>query len=100
MQRLVVLWLIARYRLSYSKSLKLDAIKQVIMTTATRLGLIEYCQTAAEDFPVVLTDIAKRVKAAAGMYFDIPLFEYPYSGSTPSSTERALRVHWVDMLTA
>ncbi len=40
-QRLVAPWFIAMYRLSYSKSLKLDGIKQVVMATATKLGLIE-----------------------------------------------------------
>jgi hypothetical protein len=76
-QRLVVPWFIAMYRLSYSKSLKLDVIKQVVMTTAPRLGLIECCKTAAAEFPVGLNDVAKRVIAAAGMYFDIPCFKSP-----------------------
>ncbi len=66
-QRLVVQWLIAMYCLTYPKSLKLDVIKQHIMAVGPLLGLLTICKAAAEDFPVVLNDVAKRCKAAAGM---------------------------------
>jgi hypothetical protein len=66
------------------------------MATATKLGLIERCQTAAEEFPIGLTDVAKRDKADAGMYFEIPW--YLCSESMPSSAERALRVHQAEPL--
>ncbi len=67
-QRLVVLWLIAMYSLTYPKSLKLDVIKQQIMAVAPLLGLLTNCKAAAEEFPVDLNDIAKKCKAAAGMF--------------------------------
>ena len=51
-QRLVVLWLIAIYCLSYPKSLKLDVIKQQTMAVAPLLGLLTNCKAAAEEFPV------------------------------------------------
>jgi hypothetical protein len=79
-QQLVVPWFIAMYRLSYAK---LDVIKQV-MATATNLGLIECVQTAVEAFPVALNDVAKRVKAAVGLYFDF--LGYPCSATSDSKT--------------
>ena len=72
-QKQVVPWFIALYGLSYSRSIKLDVVKEMVIATSDALNLLECSQTAAEDFPVGLTDIAKRVKAAAGMYFDILL---------------------------
>ncbi len=86
-QKLIVPWFIAMYGSSYAKSLKLDVIKQVVMAMATKLGLIKCChwQTAGEEFPISLTDVAKQVKAAAGMYFDIPWSKYQCSDSMPSS---------------
>ncbi len=71
-QRLVVPWLIAMYGLSYSKSLKLDVIKQLSMAVGHFLGLMDHCKTAAAEFPVGLNYVVKLVKAAAGMYTDIP----------------------------
>ncbi len=44
-----------------------------------------------------LNDVAKKVKAAAGMYFDITCFTYPYSDSMSSST---LRIQREDIQTA
>ena len=43
----------------------------MVIATSDALNLLECSQTVAKDFPVGLTDIAKKVKAAAGMYFDI-----------------------------
>jgi hypothetical protein len=70
-QRQVVPWFIAIYGLSYSKSLKLDVVKEVVIATTAQLGLLDNCQAAAEEFNVGLTDVARKVKAAAGMYFNI-----------------------------
>ena len=70
-QRLVVPWLIAMYGLTYAKSLKLDVIKQQIMAVAQLLGLLTNCKAEAEEFPVGLNDIAKKCKAAAGMFIHI-----------------------------
>ncbi len=67
-QRPVVPWLIAMCCLTYPKSLKLDVIKQQIMAVGSLLGLLPNCKAAAEEFPVGLNDVAKRVKAAAGMF--------------------------------
>jgi hypothetical protein len=39
-------------------------------SAVTKLVHIENFQTATEDSPVRLTDVAKLVKAAEGMYFD------------------------------
>ncbi len=69
MQSQNVSWFIALHRLSNSKSLKLDVVKQVVMATATKLGLIKCYQMEEEDFPVDLNDVARRVKVAAGMFF-------------------------------
>ncbi len=63
-QRLVVQWLIAMYFLTYSKSLKLDVIKQQIMAVGPLLGLLINCKAAAEDFPVGLNDVAKLRKGS------------------------------------
>jgi hypothetical protein len=71
-QKLVVLWLIATYCLRYPKTLKLEVIKQQIMAVGPLLGLLPNCQAAAEEFSVGLNDVAKRVKAAAGMFIDLP----------------------------
>ncbi len=71
-QRLVVLWLFAIYCWSYPTSLKLKLIKQQIMAIGPLLGLLPNCQAAAEEFPVDLNDVAKQVKAAAGMFIDLP----------------------------
>ncbi len=58
--------------LSYSKSIKLKVLNQVIITVGPLLGLVHNCKIAAEVFPVGLNDVAKRVKAAAGMCISIP----------------------------
>jgi hypothetical protein len=99
-QRLFVLWLIAMYCLSYSKALKLEVTKQLIMAVGPLLGLLADCKTAAEEFPVGLNNIAMRVKAAAGMYINIPCVNKQYSDSMPSSAERALRIHRINIQTA
>ncbi len=70
-QPLVVQWLIAMYCLTYAKSLKFDVIKQQIMAVMPLLGLMTNCKTVAEEFPVGLNDIAKKCKAAAGMFSHI-----------------------------
>ena len=64
---MVVLWLIAMYGMTYHKSIKLDVIKQQIMAVVPLLGLLTDCKAAAEDYPVGLNDIARRVKAGAGI---------------------------------
>jgi hypothetical protein len=94
---MVVQWLIAMYCLTYHKSIKLDGIKQQIMAVTPLLGLLTNCKAAAEEYPVGLNDIARRVKAAAGK------LSYPCSVKTqcsncaPSSAERAMRNHRIDM---
>ena len=96
-QRMVVPWLIAMYGLTYAKSIKLDVIKQQIMAVTPLLGLLTNCKEVAEEYPVGLNDIARRVKAAAGK------LSYPCSVKTqcsncaPSTTERAMRNHRIDM---
>ncbi len=75
-QRLVVPWLIAIYCLSYPKSLKLNVINQQIMAVGPLLGLLPNCKESTEEFPVGLNDVAKRVKAAAGMFIVLYWVKY------------------------
>jgi hypothetical protein len=94
---MVVPWLIAMYGLTYHKSIKLDVIKQQIMAVVPLLGLLTDCKAATEDYPVGLNDIARRVKAAAGILC-YPCYSRSNAHTDPLfSTERAMRNHRIDM---
>ena len=82
---MVVPWLIAMYGLTYAKSINLEVIKQQTMAVTPLLGLLTNCNEAAEEYPVGLNDIARRVKAAAG--------KLSYPCSVGNSRHNALTVH-------
>jgi hypothetical protein len=70
MQKFLVQWLIAMYGLSYPKRVELDVLKQMIVAICDEQHFLRCtmsAQQAADMFPFALTDVAKRVKHAAGL---------------------------------
>ena len=52
--------------------IKLDMVKEILIALSTKLGFIADSEVAAEEFPIGLTEVAKKAKSAAGIiYFDI-----------------------------
>jgi hypothetical protein len=70
LQRHVVPWLIALRGLSFAKTVKIDLIKQMVIAVLDADNLLQGNMTAEEAaaaYPVAFTDVAKKVKHAAGM---------------------------------
>jgi hypothetical protein len=68
----MVPWLIGIYGLSYAKTIKLDIIKQIIIAVCDEEHYLQCTmsvQQAADMFPLALTDVARKVRHAAGMPF-------------------------------
>ena len=66
----IVPWLVALYGLKYAKSIKLDLLKEMVIALSPTLDFVGFdVKTAAEEFPVGFTEVAKRAKGAAGMMF-------------------------------
>jgi hypothetical protein len=66
----IVPWLISNYGLNYAKTMKLDIIKQIIVAVCDEehyLRCIMSALEAADIFPLALTDVARKVRLAAGM---------------------------------
>jgi hypothetical protein len=75
LQRKLVPWFIALYGISYSKVIELYVVKEMLIAVCDSLNILEdsmSCEEAAKAYPIGFADIAKRVKAAAGMYLYIP----------------------------
>ena len=69
-QRLIVPWLVALYGLKYAKSIKLDLLKEMVIKLSPKLDFVGFdVKTAAEEFPVGFTEVAKRAKSAAGIMY-------------------------------
>ena len=73
LQKRIVPWFIAMYGLSYAKSIKLEVVKEMLIAVCDSLNIREdtssmTSEEAAKACPIGFADIAKRVKAAAGMY--------------------------------
>ena len=74
LQKQIVPWFIAMYGLSYAKSIKLEVLKEMLIAVCDSLKILEIGMTseeAAKAYPIGFADIAKNVKAAAGMYLYI-----------------------------
>ena len=74
LQKRIVPWFIAMYGLSYAKSIKLEVVKEMLIAVCDSLNILEDSMTseeAAKAYPIGFADIAKNVKAAAGMYLYI-----------------------------
>ena len=62
------------YGLSYAKSIKLEVVKEMLIAVCDSLNILEDSMTseeAAKVYPIGFADIAKKVKATAGMYLYI-----------------------------
>ena len=69
-QRLIVPWFVALYGLKYAKSMKMDMIKEMVIALGPKLDFVGFnVKTAAEEFPVGFTEVAKRAKSAAGIMY-------------------------------
>ena len=60
LQRLVVPWLVALYGMKYAKPMKLDMLKEMVIALSPSLDFVRFdVKTAAEEFPVGITDISE-----------------------------------------
>jgi hypothetical protein len=70
MQKHIVLWLIALYGLSYTKTTTNQVIRQMIIALCTEHDYLECsmsAEAAAKEYRVALNEAANKVKHAAGM---------------------------------
>ena len=69
LQKKIVPWLIALGGLSAVRSITLDHVKQMVIAILDAEHHLPYSSAAeaAVDFPVAFTDVARKVKAAAGI---------------------------------
>jgi hypothetical protein len=65
--RSIVLWCIAIYGLNYHKNVTLDAIKEMVLALCAANRWVS-CPESAKKHNIAFTDVATRVKAAAGMF--------------------------------
>jgi len=67
-QRCVVPWLISLEGMKHSKSIKLDMIKEMLLALSPTLDFVRFdVEEAKVENKVGFAEIAKRVKAAAGI---------------------------------
>ncbi len=69
MQKHIVLWLIAMYGLSYTKTTTTQVIRQMIVALCTEHDYLECsmsAEEAAQQYRVALNEAANKVKHAAG----------------------------------
>ena len=60
------------YGLSYAKSIELPLLKEMLIAIIDEnnmLGPGLSCAAQSKSYAIAFTDLAKRVKAAAGIYF-------------------------------
>ncbi len=69
LQKHIVQWLIALGGLSAIRLITLDHIKQMLSAILDSEHLLPYASAAkaAVDFPVAFSDVARKVKMAAGI---------------------------------
>ena len=68
MQRCVVPWLISLEGMKHSKSIKLEIIKEMLLALGPTLDFVRFdVEEAKVEYKVGFAEIAKRVKAAAGI---------------------------------
>jgi hypothetical protein len=66
-QRYVVLWFIAMFGMNYTKRMETEIIKEMVTALCSMLDYVTFDAAEAKDeFPVVFTEVAKRIKVAAG----------------------------------
>jgi hypothetical protein len=66
-QRYIVPWMIALYRMSYQKNMKQELVKKMVITLNGTFDFAPFdLEEAAEAFPVGFAEVIKRIKTAAG----------------------------------
>ena len=66
-QRYVVPWMIALYRMSYQKNMKQELVKEMAITLSGTFDFAPFdLDEAAEEYPVGIAEVTKRIKSAAG----------------------------------
>ena len=72
LQRFIVPWLIARYGLSYPKTMETHVLKEMLIAIIDQnklLGPFDSCAEQSKIYAVAFQDLAKKVKNAAGLSF-------------------------------
>ena len=72
LQRFIVPWLIARYGLSYPKTMETHVLKEMLIAIIDQnklLGPYDSCAAQSKIYAVAFQDLAKKVKNAAGFSF-------------------------------
>jgi hypothetical protein len=71
-QRYVVPWFVALYGMTCQKHMKLELVKEVVIALSSTIDSAAYhVNEAAEEYPGGFTEVAKRIKSAAGMTFSV-----------------------------
>ncbi len=66
-QRYVVPWMIALYRMSYQKKMKQELVKEMVIALSSTFDFAQFdLEEAAEEYPVGFAEVIKRIKTAAG----------------------------------
>ena len=66
-QRYVVPWSVAMYGMTYQKHLKLEVVKEMVIALSSTLDFAAFhADEAAKEYPVGFTEVARRIKSAAG----------------------------------
>lgn len=72
LQRFIVPWLIARYGLSYPKTMETHVLKEMLIAIIDQnklLGPYDSCAEQSKIYAVAFQDLVKKVKNAAGLSF-------------------------------
>jgi hypothetical protein len=72
LQRFIVPWLIARYGLSYPKTMETHVLKEMLIATIDQnklLGPYDSCAEQSKIYAVAFQDLVKKVKNTAGLSF-------------------------------
>ena len=72
LQRFIVPWLIAKYGLSYPKTMETHVLKEMLIAIIDQnklLGPYDSCAEQSKIYAVAFQDLAKKVKNAAGLSF-------------------------------
>jgi len=72
LQRFIVPWLIAKYGLSYPKTMETHVLKEMLIAIIDQnklLGPYDSCAAQSKIYAVAFQDLVKKVKNAAGLSF-------------------------------
>ena len=82
LQRFIVPWLIAKYGLSYPKTMETHVLKEMLIAIIDQnklLGPYDSCAAQSKIYAVAFQDLVKKVKNAAGLSFILLCYSFASS---------------------